>query len=48
MKVYFRPAKDFADLANEIFEKQKNRIVQLIPLADVQHIGELVKKFCQF
>lgn len=39
MKVYFRPSEDFMDLANKIFEEQKRKILQLIPNADIQHIG---------
>ena len=37
--VHFRPTADFLELANKIFEVQKVRITQLLPYADVQHIG---------
>jgi len=37
--VHFKPTSDFLELANKIFEVQKVRIVQLLPNADVQHIG---------
>lgn len=38
-KVHFRQSSDFLDFANKVFEEQKNRIVVLLPYADVQHIG---------
>lgn len=37
--VHFKPSSDFKELANKIFEEQKNRIVGFLPYADVQHIG---------
>ena len=37
--VHFRPSTDFTDAAIKVFEEQKNRIIKLIPFADVQHIG---------
>lgn len=37
--VHFKPTADFLDLADKIFEVQKVRITQLLPYADVQHIG---------
>lgn len=37
--VYFKPASNFLEVANQIFGEQKLRIVQLLPYADVQHIG---------
>jgi GrpB-like predicted nucleotidyltransferase (UPF0157 family) len=38
-KVHFRPSTDFADLAKKVFELQKKRITELLPYANVQHIG---------
>lgn len=37
--VHFLPVSNFLEQANKIFEEQKVRIVQLLPYADVQHIG---------
>lgn len=37
--VHFRPTSNFLRLANKIFEEQKAKIMQLLPYADVQHIG---------
>lgn len=37
--VNFRSASDFVELANKIFEEEKTKILQLLPDADVQHIG---------
>lgn len=37
--VHFRPTSNFLRLANKIFEEQKAKIMQLLPDADVQHIG---------
>lgn len=38
-KVYFKPAEDFIEKANKVFQEQKITIKKLIPLADIQHIG---------
>lgn len=37
--IYFRPVSNFVDLANKIFEEHKLRIAQLLPDADIQHVG---------
>ncbi len=37
--VHFQPVSNFLELAKRVFEEQKVRIVQLLPYADVQHIG---------
>ncbi len=37
--VTFKPTSDFQAMANRVFGEQKLRIMQLLPHADVQHIG---------
>ena len=37
--VYFKPATDFTDKANKLFRKQKSIISDLIPSAEIEHIG---------
>lgn len=37
--VRFQPVSNFLEQANKAFGKQKVRIKQLLPLADVQHVG---------
>lgn len=37
--VYFKPASNFLEVANQIFGEQKLRIIQLLSHVDVQHIG---------
>jgi len=37
--VHFHPVSDFLEQANKIFKEQKVRIAQLLPYADIQHIG---------
>lgn len=37
--VNFEPVDRFIDIANREFEKQKNRILELITFASVEHIG---------
>ena len=37
--VHFQPAFNFSEKVNKTFEEQKVRIRQLLPYADVQHIG---------
>lgn len=38
-KVNFRPYSHFLDLATKVFKEQKDRIINLLPYADVNHIG---------
>lgn len=38
-KVYFKPSEEFLEKANQAFKEQKNRIHNLIPTADIEHIG---------
>lgn len=37
--VSFKPSEGFESLAEEIFQKEKSRILKLIPAAEVEHIG---------
>lgn len=37
--VQFRPVSDFVELANKIFEEEKAKLLQLLPYAEIQHIG---------
>lgn len=37
--VHFRPVSNFVELANKVFEEEKAKILQLLPYADIQHIG---------
>lgn len=37
--VSFKASEDFKDLAEEIFQKEKSRILKLIPAAEIEHIG---------
>ena len=39
IRVYFKPTSNFRDKTNELFRKQKNIISDLIPSAEIQHIG---------
>ncbi len=39
MNVSFKPAEQFREKAQEVFEGQKRRILELIPNADIQHVG---------
>ena len=38
-KVYFKQSKKFSNLAEKVFKQQRDRVIKLIPSADVQHIG---------
>lgn len=38
-KVYFKHSKEFANLAEKIVKEQRDRIIKLIPSAEVHHIG---------
>lgn len=37
--VYFKPTTNFTDKANKLFREQKNIISDLIPSAEIEHIG---------
>ena len=39
MKVFFKKAEEFKELAEKTFLEQKRRIHQLLPYAEVIHIG---------
>lgn len=38
-KVRFKPTSYFLNVAIKVFEEQKDRIIRLLPYADIQHIG---------
>lgn len=37
--VYFKAVDDFSDAANRIFKEQKKRILEILPNAEVLHVG---------
>ena len=38
-KVHFKPTSEFIDLANKVYEEQRVKILELLPNANIEHIG---------
>lgn len=39
MPVHFRPKEEIESVADEVFARQRSRVLALVPSADVQHVG---------
>ena len=38
-KVHFKPTSEVIELANKVYEEQRIKILELLPSADIEHIG---------